>query len=271
MSNDIRNIAQRRLLGSPAKKAVMLYFADRAEDDGTDIFTSKANMAKDLELSTRTIQLVIKDFEERGLVREVGHKPCSRGFTINYAIDINVLVALPDTRDENADDGHEVNSGVKSVHPKRRNQFTRRGEVSSPNTSLEPSLEPSNKGIVLFIDEKRKKEAKNKAWFDEFWKAYPKKAGKPAAQKAYQKAIKNTLPEAIITGAKRYALWLSSGGPKDFRPEAKFPQGWLSDERWNDADLPELPQEKPKFAVGSPEDLAERRKRQGPQFGEVVR
>jgi hypothetical protein len=108
--------------------------------------------------------------------------------------------------------------------------------------------------------------------FEEFWKSYPKKAGKPAAKRNFDKAVKGGAdPDAIITGAKRYALWLSSGGPKDFRPEAKFPQGWLTDQRWNDADLPELPYEKPKFEVGSPEDLAERRKRLGPRFGEGVR
>lgn len=98
--------------------------------------------------------------------------------------------------------------------------------------------------------------------FEEFWEAYPKKAGKPAAEKAYQKAIKKGHDAAaIITGAKRYALWLSSGGPKDFRPTVKFPQGWLNDERWNDADLPELPNP----------DAPRRSTLLGPGWGEVVR
>lgn len=103
--------------------------------------------------------------------------------------------------------------------------------------------------------------------FEDFWKVYPKKAGKPAAQKAFQKAIKGGAdPDAIITGAKRYAL--CEAVQKGF---IKHPQGWLTDQRWNDADLPELPDDR-KYAVGSPEDIAQRRERLlNRGFGEVVR
>lgn len=69
--------------------------------------------------------------------------------------------------------------------------------------------------------------------FAEFWEAYPVKAGKPAAQKNFIKAVKaGADPDRIIEGARRYAR--SKSVADGF---AKYPQGWLTDQRWEDADL----------------------------------
>ena len=69
--------------------------------------------------------------------------------------------------------------------------------------------------------------------FAEFWAAYPKKVGKPAAEKNFLKAVKaGHDPARIIEAAKRYAA--SESVTRGF---AKYPQGWLTDERFNDADL----------------------------------
>ena len=68
--------------------------------------------------------------------------------------------------------------------------------------------------------------------FDEFWSVYPKKAGKPAAIKAWQKAIKRADPGKIIAAAKVYA-----GTEAVQRGFTKFPQGWLNEDRFDDPDL----------------------------------
>jgi len=272
MSNTVSVFVKRRVIGSPTLKGVLLYMADNASDDGTGIWTSKGNIARDLELSKRAVQIAIQNLMEFGIVLEDGTRKCVNGFTMEYSICLDTLNRLPSTRENLSKGTGEPHSPVNHIHGYGRTTFTGTGEPHSPKPSLEPSLEPSKERDGLFDAMETPEAKKSGDGFDEFWNAYPKKAGKPAAQKAYQKAIKNgAAPDAIITGAKRYALWLSTGGPKDFRPTVKFPQGWLNDERWNDADLPALPPEKPKFAVGSPEDLAERRKRLSPQFGEVVR
>jgi hypothetical protein len=153
---------------------------------------------------------------------------------------------------------------LRQLHlPRRANQFDPEGgPIPDVNTDITTNVKEDADAVLL---DEEKKEAKSKADlskpFDDFWNVYPKKKARPAAERAFHKAIKNGAdPAAIITGAKRYALWLSSGGPKDFRPEAKFPQGWLNDERWNDTDLPELP---------NPD--APRPTMLRPFFGEVVR
>lgn len=112
-------------------------------------------------------------------------------------------------------------------------------------TIREPSEEPSEekeeaREVDLFAAEEPS-QPEPVDLFEDFWKAYPKKAGKPAARKAWAKAIRKAPPEIIIERARRYAAWLADADAKTFRPHPKHPQGWLNDERWNDAELREQP------------------------------
>lgn len=99
MSNLISGLVQRRRIGSPTRKAVLLYMADKAADDGSGIWTSKANIARDLELSRRTVQLVVRELIEAGLLVEIGQRNCKHGYTVEYAIRDEAIEALPSTRE----------------------------------------------------------------------------------------------------------------------------------------------------------------------------
>ena len=61
MSNLVSNVIQTKLIGSPTKKAILMYMADKASDDGSGIWVSKGNMAADLEMSSRAVRIHIKD------------------------------------------------------------------------------------------------------------------------------------------------------------------------------------------------------------------
>lgn len=70
--------------------------------------------------------------------------------------------------------------------------------------------------------------------FAEFYLIYPRKVGKEAARKAFEKAAKSTEPEVIIEGARRFAA-----DPN--LPEKQFiphPATWLNAGRWDDEPLP---------------------------------
>ena len=62
MSNIISAIAQRKVVGSGARKSILMHLANFASDDGSGIWASKSNMASDLELGKRTVQTAIKYF-----------------------------------------------------------------------------------------------------------------------------------------------------------------------------------------------------------------
>lgn len=99
MSNLISASVQRRLVGSATRKSVLTYMADKAADDGSGIWTSKANIARDLELSRRAVQLAIQELIRDRLVTETGQRDCKHGFTVEYSIVIEAVDNLPSTRE----------------------------------------------------------------------------------------------------------------------------------------------------------------------------
>lgn len=115
------------------------------------------------------------------------------------------------------------------------------GEIPQPIPDSKPNTKPNRKlarearsNDLFSEDEKAEQnEPKPDSDFDEFWKVYPKKEGKPAARKAWVKATKRETPQRIIAAAKRYADWLAAPAkPGEFKPHPKYPQGWLNDDRW---------------------------------------
>jgi uncharacterized protein YdaU (DUF1376 family) len=149
-----------------------------------------------------------------------------------------------------AKSSHEkkISAGSKGGAAKALNK---RNSVSSnavaslyqPEPEPEPEPEPQKEESFFGSDEPQKarvssaqKEAEKR--FDEFWDAYPKKSGKPSALRNWLKAIRaGADPSEIILGAVRYA-----GSEAVQRGFAKHPQGWLTDERWKDDDLPPVRQ-----------------------------
>lgn len=64
--------------------------------------------------------------------------------------------------------------------------------------------------------------------FDQFWKAYPLKVAKGAAEKAWPKAIKAAPLEVIISGVE----WYKRNKPDDV--SWAHPASWLNAKRWLD-------------------------------------
>jgi hypothetical protein len=77
--------------------------------------------------------------------------------------------------------------------------------------------------------------------FDAFWSAYPRRAGKPAAIKAWKAALKRGAdPSSLVGLAGSYAKANAVTDIK-FIP---YPQKWLNDERYNDEQPAETTQAK---------------------------
>jgi uncharacterized protein YdaU (DUF1376 family) len=85
--------------------------------------------------------------------------------------------------------------------------------------------------------------------FEDFWKAYPRKEAKAAARKNWAKAIKKAPASVIIAAAERYAQ-----RPVESVKFLKFPQGWLTDERWRDEEQ-ETPDRRARFQPPSHEEV----------------
>ena len=74
--------------------------------------------------------------------------------------------------------------------------------------------------------------------FAAFWNAYPKRVARKKAREAFEKAIKRTTLEVMLTALEwqvKQPMWL-----KDEGAFIIFPQGWLNQERWEDECPPSL-------------------------------
>jgi hypothetical protein len=96
MSVGLLNLAQRKRLGSAARKAVMQFCAWKADDDGTEVFASKETIAQATELDRSTVIRTINAFVAEGLLHPAGKRRCSTGYTTKYAIDVTALERLED-------------------------------------------------------------------------------------------------------------------------------------------------------------------------------
>ena len=82
-------------------------------------------------------------------------------------------------------------------------------------------------------DEKEKGVKKIDADFETFWKEYPRKTGKGAAKRAFEKALqKGATLESLVSAVRRQkcgSQWTRDGG--QYIPH---PATWLNQERWED-------------------------------------
>lgn len=69
--------------------------------------------------------------------------------------------------------------------------------------------------------------------FETFWKAYPKKVGRPAALKSFRKKRCGDFIDVILTAIEDHTARLNWGDP-DKRQFIPNPATWLNQERWTD-------------------------------------
>ncbi|BAQ90246.1 possible transcription regulator [uncultured Mediterranean phage uvMED] len=210
MSNLVSNVIQTKLIGSPTKKAILMYMADKASDDGSGIWVSKGNMAADLEMSSRAVRIHIKDMLALNILKVTGQKECRNGYTIDYQINLEVVSKFPSTRPP-----------LNSIHPYHGMTFSGTDEQGSPKPSNKPSTEPIIlvRSIDVVVEQ-----------FNKFWEKYPRKTAKAPAQKAYAKAHMKISFEELMEKLDIF-IEAHKDTNKQFLPHAST---WLNQERWND-------------------------------------
>ena len=215
MSNLVSNVIQTKLVGSPTKKAILMYMADKASDDGSGIWVSKGNMAADLEMSSRAVRIHIKDMLALGILKVSGQKECRHGYTIDYQINLEIVSKLPSTRPP-----------LNDVHPYHGMTFSPTPAHGSPKPSDEPSYEPII--LVRSIDEVVEQ-------FDKFWEKYPRKTAKVPARRAFPRALQKISFEELMEKLD-YFIDVHKHTKKQFLPHAST---WLNQERWHDVYEPQ--------------------------------
>ncbi|MEM7687793.1 MAG: hypothetical protein AAF291_02125 [Pseudomonadota bacterium] len=148
MSNHLISATYKRSLGSGTRKAMMVLMADKASDDGRGIYASKQTMADELDLSKQTVINTIKGLIGDGLLFEIGQRRCDTGHTVEYAINVDALSAMPPVgyeqkRAEKAE-SRKRPSPVKEVD--RSTSATPTGQAALPKPLSKPFTPQSPQG-----------------------------------------------------------------------------------------------------------------------------
>lgn len=211
MSNKVSHLIQTKKIGSPTKKAIMMYMADKASDDGTGIWVSKPNMAADLELSIRALQTNIASLVSEQLIAENGQRKIKQGYTVDYAIRLEMVSCLPSTRTPAAD------APLQEMQVYPRTECT----PTPAADAVKPSKEPSSEPLLNELEESQ---------FELFWDYFPKKVKKKDARKAFFKSLQKKCGGELILAAQEYAKSVKNVDPKYIA----HPTSWLNGERWSD-------------------------------------
>ncbi len=94
MSWKVANLCDERKFGSPVRKQIIMFLADKASDDGSGIWCSKGTVHRHTELGESTVKRTIGNFLDEGLLVETGRRPCKNGFTVIYCINLRVVADL---------------------------------------------------------------------------------------------------------------------------------------------------------------------------------
>ncbi|MGU3665764.1 helix-turn-helix domain-containing protein [Methylobacterium sp. A49B] len=201
---------------------------------------SYQTVADGIALQRRAVIRAVQDLEARGWLivsRVKGGDPAAaqgfvtNGFQINFdRLDESLLVhgeTLPPGAPE------DTPPGVSPETPPSVPQGTPgvSGEALPPVSGETPnSGKNTGKG-------NREESPPTPSAFDVWWEAYPRRDGKIAARKAFDRALKKRAAtvEELIAGARRYAAARAGQDPKF----TKVPTTWLNGGHW--ADEPAMP------------------------------
>lgn len=120
---------------------------------------------------------------------------------------------------------------AESQHPLAESRHNRR-EIATPTVLIE-GLETKELQEDRCTRTPVLKPVDNDPHFAEFWQVYPRRTAKGSARRAWARAVKDTKPDLIIAGAKRYAE-----DPNREDTYTAHPSTWLNAERWLDEPLP---------------------------------
>lgn len=179
----------------PATKIVLLHLADRHNPD-FGCFPSIARLARDCEMSERSVHTHLAELEASGLItRSARHRHNGQQSSNEYTLNMGLQNLHP----------HPAKSAPLPLQNLQTNNLVRDNQVS-----------------LTLIDQADD--------FEAIWSLYPRKVGKGAARKAYAAAIKRSPQERILAALRAYCA-AQAGRDQKFIPHLST---WLNQERWDD-------------------------------------
>lgn len=225
MSFHVTSTCTQRKFGSATRKQIISFLADKASDDGSGIWCSKGTIAQNTELSKSTVKRTITQFLNEGIILETGTRSNSRGYTVEYRINLDQVAQLPLTKELSETTGVTVNP-VQLEPPRGSTVHPHGGSPRTPNHPL-TILEPPTRKRAGAAEDFSSKE------FEAVWGAFPedRKRNKETCQRIFEEAIsEGTVPVDILASVQAYAQ--TTAGYT--RGKVKFSDNWFRNASWED-------------------------------------
>ncbi|HMJ79251.1 MAG TPA: helix-turn-helix domain-containing protein [Iamia sp.] len=223
--------AKRTRAGSANRKLLLLILADYA-DENWSCFPGQRLLADQTELGERTVRRILSEMETDGLFRRE-HRQRADG---SRTSDRFILAGVEAEKAQDPTGQPRQPTG----QPRQSNRPAVAGREPTGDPQVEPQgspLPPAGQ-LALVSDHPppvvRRDDSLTLVGFDAFWRVFPRKAGKLAAQQAWAKAVRRANAADIIAGAERYAA-----DPNREDRFTKYPEGWLNAGMWADDPFPD--------------------------------
>ena len=205
MSHYMTALAMKQVGLKPATKIVLYWLADCHNGETGQCFPSHKYLAKQCEMTDRSIRTHIELLEQAGLIRK--HE--------NH-------------RDNGSQTSNSYELLLMETETPRKNIPTPKEKISDlPQKNLPTlNLGNNNLGNEQYISDLDHADLD----FNRFYALYPRKIGKEAARKSFARSLKKAPAQKIIEAADQFAL-ACRGKEKKFIPH---PATWLNQGRWDD-------------------------------------
>ena len=267
---------------------------------------AQETLARDLNVSVRTVQRLLDILERHGLVIVPGD---GRGHASSYCLDPERATRASSFHTENttpvspftepkrvtSDDRKGDSRDKKGCHRcrpnlnKKNQEEEPRGSKRASHARARPPDSASRKADKRTSDEGSKNRAAIAAGFARFMRAYPRKINEDDARAAFGKAIDAGADiETVVARAAVYAVERAAAIQNGDNPKwTPYPATWLKKRKWNDPLPPGLVLdqdgivvaiEQPRQAINSWDELADKliaehevKQHEITVFGETIR
>lgn len=206
---------------SLSDKAVRLYAVLRRHgDDPENCYPSKRRLSDLMGCSPSSLGRPAKELEDAGWIARVARfdalgAPTSNGYFVHAARRSSATPA------QESADPHST-----------RAREARAGERAEREPVEREPVERETRDVALPLGDVPEVPGAESSGWAVFWQRYPRADGKPAAERAWAKAVRVADPETILAGLDRWDAYWTARAQPEFVPWA---QKWLNQQQWNAA------------------------------------
>lgn len=197
MSWKVATLCAERRFGSPVRKQIIMYLADKASDDGSGIWCSKGTIARQTELGETTVKRAVSEFVSEGILIETGRRNCVNGYTTVYSINLGQIGSLEPIYDPDMGTGSRAD-GVQNGPGTGSAEAGVRGPQRTPNHPKTSHKSPTRESAAEVADQD----------FEKTWAAFPadRQRGRTACLAAYREAGREGYsPAELLQAVQSYA------------------------------------------------------------------